>query len=737
MPKKNLQRHDIVKKIISILLIIVMAYNLVNILINTKTYAAQTRNSDENNIYNIDENLYPGYATLLKALKASHPNWNFTLLYTDLDWIDVLTNETIADHTRSLVSGQTGEWLCTVPGCDGVPHDGTSWFGASQTAVAYYMDPRNFLTESKIFQFETLSYIPSLHTEAGVESILKGSFMSNVKISTYYNNSNYSQKTFAQVIMDAAKESGVSPYHIASRIRLEVGASGRSGSVTGTVSGYEGYFNFYNIGAYAGTDAVLNGLAYAKNEKRNWNSPEKAIIEGAKWISSGYISQGQDCIYLEKFDVDAQYLGLYSHQYQQNIQAAASESSSVYNTYLNIFNNDLSQTSFNFIIPMYKNMPKTISRYPSSSTYVAQDAKLVIPSNDWVLNAFIRKTPGGEAIGLYNPGTKFLRIELNAAKNVNGNNWDKIMLPDGTIGYIATKYAAEDTSVETLSKKGYTTTAVDLTNGPRTVANGTTAYRTLYEGQSVTILEEGKYNFDGTSWTRVRLGDGATGYVPSSYIKIGSYGEDVEITCPIGLNFRTSPNGTWMRTLDPGVIVERLEKATEKVAGYYWDKVRTSDGTIGYMARETYNPYVLWLTPVNNSSSSTTTPTLEEPTEKIEVDETENTVKAIPQANFETIKAEYPEATIVSGNENLGTGTKIKIGEKEYTIIKFGDLNGDGEVDIIDWALLKRHLIGTSYLKNEFKLAGILQPDKQEIDIIDWALLKRHLIKTQYISIPK
>ena len=182
MLRKNLQ--NVSKKTISITMIIIIIYTLINALICNKSYAiTQVRNMDSNNIYNIDENLYPGYATLLKNLKTTHPNWTFTLFYTDLEWSEVLMNETTANHARSLVQGKTGEWLCTDPQCDGIPHDGASWFGASQTAVAYYMDTRNFLTEDKIFQFEALSYIPSVHTEAGVEAVIRGSFMSNTKSS--------------------------------------------------------------------------------------------------------------------------------------------------------------------------------------------------------------------------------------------------------------------------------------------------------------------------------------------------------------------------------------------------------------------------------------------------------------------------------------------------------------------------------------------------------------------------
>lgn len=594
MRRKTL--HTSVKKLISITMIIIIIYTIANTIFNTKSYAAQTRNIEANNIYSIDENLYPGYASLLQNLKNTHPNWTFTLFYTDLNWSDVLKNETIVDHRRSLVQGQTGEWLCTYVECAGKPHDGTSWFGASQTAVAYYLDPRNFLTEDRIFQFETLSYIPSIHNVDGVEAILKGTFMSNKKVSDYYENSAYGDKTFAQTIMYAAEQSNVSPYHLASRVRQEVGASG-SGSCSGKVSGYVGYFNFYNIGAYAGQDAVINGLKYAQNA--GWDTPEKSIVGGAKWIADGYISKGQDSLYLQKWDVDSKYYGLYGHQYQQNIQAPTSESSGIYKSYKTIFNNDLTNTSFNFVIPMYKNMPKTESRYPSSSTFVSQNAQLY---DNIGLGVCLRKTPNGDIIKYLYNGEQFLRIELKSSTEAS-NNWDKIMLSDGTMGYIATQFIIEASGNE-ISKSAYINTDTDLYNGPRTAQNGTTAFRTLYKYQPVTIVEDGKYSFDGYTWIKVRLADGTNGYIPKNYVTEGTIGEKVKITCDTELAIRTGPglNYDRIKYIDIGVVVTRIENGSGKVDGYIWDKVITDDGIVGYMAREKYNPYILCLTPVRRKN---------------------------------------------------------------------------------------------------------------------------------------
>ena len=59
-------------------------------------------------------------------------------------------------------------------------------------------------------------------------------------------------------------------------------------------------------------------------------------------------------MYLQKFDVDASYYGLYSHQYMQNIQAPMTESVSVKRAYANAGALD---NNYVFKIPVYLNMP--------------------------------------------------------------------------------------------------------------------------------------------------------------------------------------------------------------------------------------------------------------------------------------------------------------------------------------------------------------------------------------------
>lgn len=106
------------------------------------------------------------------------------------------------------------------------------------------------------------------------------------------------------------------------------------------------------------------------------------------------------------------------------------------------------------------------------------------------------------------------------------------------------------------------------------------------------------------------------------------------------------------------------------------------------------------------------------------------------------IKKVYPDAVITKSSTTLtdasafvGTDDKVTVGESSYTVIKLGDVNGDGNVNIIDMALIKRHILKTQLLTGNFDLAGRIKENGGEINIIDMALIKRHLLKTQLISL--
>ena len=329
----------------------------------------------------ISKGFTESYLPYLKALHEKHSNWNFKAVKTNIDFDTAVTNESYGEI--SLVDGtdeslRSKEWPYYQNGVFKQIEPG--WYVASRDTVSYYLDPRNFLSEEYIFMFEDIKYNASIHTEDAVRGVTKGTFL----------NTN----EYLDILMKTARTYNISPVYIASRIRQEKGSS-NSISTTGETFTYEvdnnclnnlgyasnpdswnalnscgsdrvysGIYNYFNIGAYGSYKSPqIRGLIWANGGfdasvttyNRPWNSKEKAIMGGVNYIVGAYVNNGQNTLYYQKFNVapDAVY-PTYTHQYMTNIRAASSEA---YSTYKSYRDNDLLGNSYEFLIPVYNNMP--------------------------------------------------------------------------------------------------------------------------------------------------------------------------------------------------------------------------------------------------------------------------------------------------------------------------------------------------------------------------------------------
>lgn len=301
------------------------------------------------------------YKDYLRTLHAAHPEWVFKAQKTGLDWDDVIAKESKVGinliHKSYPDSWKSQEYGAYDPDTGKyVEFDSGGYVSASEAIIEYYMDPRNFLNESGIFQFMSHAYDASTQTKSGLQTLVAGTFLADPfpeKSSTY--------PTYADVILDAGKKAGANPYVLASMIILEQGANGKGNSISGNVSGYKGYYNFFNINAYAsdGRDAVENGLIYAKSQ--GWNTRVKSIIEGASFYAKSYINNNQNTQYLKKFNVMNGLGSVATHQYMTNVRGAADEATTLKNGYKAVID-----TALTFNIPVYNNMPDTACAQPGA-----------------------------------------------------------------------------------------------------------------------------------------------------------------------------------------------------------------------------------------------------------------------------------------------------------------------------------------------------------------------------------
>ena len=303
------------------------------------------------------------YKDALRIIHSLYPNWVFQAVHTNIDWNTAVAKE--SEIGRSLVPRSWDKAYINTADVDSsgkqIGRDGANWVSASSKAVAYYMDPRNALTTPYIFQFECLSYNSEVHNAAGVQKILKGSFMENGY------NVGATSYTYAETFMKAAEVSKVSPYHLASRVLQEQGYTGTWLS-DGEVPGYPGAYNFFNIGAYT-TDtasASVNGAIYAQKVSSAyygpWTSPYNSIIGGSMMLGENYINDGQDTLYFQRFNVVVP--TLFGHQYMTNVAAPRSESSSMMSAY----SGDVLSGALVFRIPVYTNMPDKAVPLPTDAS---------------------------------------------------------------------------------------------------------------------------------------------------------------------------------------------------------------------------------------------------------------------------------------------------------------------------------------------------------------------------------
>lgn len=296
------------------------------------------------------------YRSYLRDLHAIYPNWKFYADNINMTLDKAVSLELVRKVTdlkslswRSMDLGSydwgTGKWVSLENG---------RWHYVSREVIKYYMDPRNFLNASYICTFMLQNNNSSAENEEALKKVVKGTFLE----SGYYDpNDTAYGGSYINVLIEAAKSSGVNPCILASGIIQEQGRTGSTKIISGTYSGYEGYYNFFNIGAN-GENPTLNGLVRAKNE--GWNARSKSIIEGAKFWREKYIDKGQNTYFYMNYNIKN--TDKLWHQYATAVHDSASKGYNVSMAYA-----ELKSAELDFYIPVYSDMPSTVSPLPDKT----------------------------------------------------------------------------------------------------------------------------------------------------------------------------------------------------------------------------------------------------------------------------------------------------------------------------------------------------------------------------------
>lgn len=293
------------------------------------------------------------YHEALRSLHAKYPKWQFIAHNINIDLetaVDMQYSPSDVSKRKKMVELTYGgnEWRdmrSYNAATDTWTQTYSGWTYASRDAIAYFVDPRNYLTERYVFAFLEQSYNKSLQTKEGLRTVVANTFLSKG-----YNND---ADAYLDDLILAAEQSGVSPYVLAAAIILEVGVNG-STVTSGTYPGYEGYYNFYNWNA-TGNDVIGNALKFAK--EKGWNSREAAIVGGAKLYADGYVSVGQDTYYYKNFNyVTSQSV---DHQYAESVYATRGDATRISVAFI-----DNTSGTATFKIPVFENMGDRANTVP-------------------------------------------------------------------------------------------------------------------------------------------------------------------------------------------------------------------------------------------------------------------------------------------------------------------------------------------------------------------------------------
>jgi len=708
------------------------------------------------------------YQPYLREISRKHPNWKFIALYTNLDWSYVIDQESL--FGKNLVPKNYGDaWKNTTPGQYNVEVD-SGWVDSSRKAVEFCMDPRNFLNEARLFQFEGLSFDENTNNMEGIEKILYGTEFYNTRVSYFDsagNTINMNEK-YGDLILRGAQTSRVSPYHLASRIKQEVGPFLSHSSISGKVEGFEGLYNFYNIGATSSAEpmgAIRKGLQYAKDGKGAnqstkdkylipWNTKERAITGGGIFIGSSYINVGQNTIYLQKFDVnDDRSNNLFSHQYMTNVLAPYSEARSIYNGYKN---SNLLEMPMSFIIPVYNNMPNLATDNPNinKNEFNEDNSKVYCTGN----NVNIRTGPSTsyEIMAAVNKEDKMTRI-LKGKQN--GERWDKVILENGMVGYIYQAYVQEAPLV-TIEKIELSIDNTTLQKGeakqlkvnilPKEAENHEIEY-TSSNPNIITVDEKGNLQalHSGSSIIKVRALENNV----QNEIELHVYSKMTAITLDqekiymqVGDVFQINAYIEPEDANNPEVIYQssNLQIAeigqngiiTAKQIGETDIVVASSEAPSIQAKCKVFVVRKMEDTEIHFDSSFTVNSL-----EISGIGEEENLVADIRDKITTDLELEIVnyKNQILQDNDKVGTGSKIRVKEddkvlREYQVIIYGDANGDGKINSIDLLVLQRHILEIEKIEPIFKKACNIAKNGKKPTSIDLLLIQRHILGLQIIE---
>ncbi|MBQ6036481.1 MAG: cadherin-like beta sandwich domain-containing protein [Lachnospiraceae bacterium] len=360
----------------------------------------------------IHEAFPESYWTGLDALIEAHPNWQFTAFYEGVTFEECMTQDAEMRLSRNLIAGLNSSGAYRYPtswyetditgsynwaGNAYYGFDNGNMYQASEAAVRYCMDPRNWLTEEQIFQFldSTTPFDESVG-EGIVDYIFRSIGVPQwvapaeetelfTDDGTTYTYPQALNKISSEVVWTdrfGATHTGANQATMATRIRQEhgmweselihgdyiftltetVGDKPAGTQIDASAEAETHYYNYFAMDASGNSIAEIYNRGFTEAYKYGWDTRYKSIKGGMERYAARYFFDCQYCPYMLKFNVRSDSPRQFWGQYMQDLVAPQNEAKNLYRAISSVEGAiDMPMT---FIIPVYDSLPETVSPEP-------------------------------------------------------------------------------------------------------------------------------------------------------------------------------------------------------------------------------------------------------------------------------------------------------------------------------------------------------------------------------------
>ena len=441
-----------------------------------------------------------------------------------------------------------------------------------------------------------------------------------------------------------------------------------------------------------------------------------------------------------------------------------------------------------FVIPIYNNMPKLPCKRPSilDKDYVQDNTKVYADVTN-TLN--IRSGPSTtyETITTVTSKDIMTRIEKGVQ---NGELWDRVVLENGIVGYAFQSYLKELPAVQinkinlsldktTINKNESEKLKIEILpeeakDQKITFSSSNPNIISVDQSGNIFGVSSGEATITATAENGVKGSITLNVYSKVEEIKLDienltlQEGESYNLKATIYPEDATNKNITFdsenndIATVNQSGKITAIKEGTTKITVTSQDSQNAQNDENNQSEKNTKNNVIQQNDSNNLIQKSVEVKVIKKLTEdELKFDESltiqgniisgfdHNNMTAENIKNYITtiyeIKIENYKGETIENNQLVGTGSKIKIIRTtqtnnttetiaEYTVVLYGDVNGDGKINSVDLLVLQRHILEIQKIDEIFQKAGNINKNGRKPTSVDLLLIQRHILGLQIIK---